>query len=387
MGVKVREKPKGSGEWWIFIDHQNKRKARKIGRDKNLAQKVAKQIEARLVLGKFDMDDKEVPTFGYYAEKWIETVVPFTCKSSTLSDYRAILKNHILPVFNNKFITEINRLLIKEFLVGKLKAGLSESKINHLKSCISGIFELAIDDKMIDLNPTNKLGRLCNKKKQKASKKIDFLTRDELSLLLQTFQKYFPKHYPFVLTLSRTGMRLGEAIGLQWGDIDFNSRFITVQRNITRGKLDTTKNYRARRVDMSLQLTEKLWHLKKERFTEFGDNIPEWIFINSRGNPIDEGNFRGRIFYKTLEIAEIRRIRIHDLRHTYASLLLQNGESMVYVMEQLGHSSIRVTVDTYGHLIPGGNIEAVDKLDDILENATIRNLSATEIKKDLSAIT
>ena len=60
----------------------------------------------------------------------------------------------------------------------------------------------------------------------------------------------------------------------------------------------------------------------------------------------------------------MRPIRIHDIRHTYASLLLQMGESMIYVRDQLGHSSIRITVDTYGHLVPGGNKEAVDRLDD-----------------------
>ncbi|MET0643179.1 MAG: tyrosine-type recombinase/integrase, partial [Candidatus Binatia bacterium] len=63
--------------------------------------------------------------------------------------------------------------------------------------------------------------------------------------------------------------------------------------------------------------------------------------------------------------AKLRRIRFHDLRHTFASLLLQNGESPAYVKEQMGHSSIQVTVDIYGHLVPGGNRQAVDRLDDV----------------------
>ena len=75
--------------------------------------------------------------------------------------------------------------------------------------------------------------------------------------------------------------------------------------------------------------------------------------------------------------AGLRYIRIHDLRHTFASLLIQNGESLAYVKEQLGHHSIRITVDTYGHLVPGGNKAAVDRLDG-LENTTFRNLSATD---------
>ena len=77
-----------------------------------------------------------------------------------------------------------------------------------------------------------------------------------------------------------------------------------------------------------------------------------------------------------LKKAGFRQIHIHDLRHTFASLLIQNGESLAYVKEQMGHSSIKMTVDVYGHLVPGGNKQAVDKLDRI-EEATIRNPVAT----------
>jgi hypothetical protein len=78
-----------------------------------------------------------------------------------------------------------------------------------------------------------------------------------------------------------------------------------------------------------------------------------------------------------LEKAELRRIRFHDLRHTYASLLIAQGESLAYVKDQLGHSSIKITVDLYGHLVPGANRGAVERLAD----ATTRNPHATEVKK------
>ena len=88
------------------------------------------------------------------------------------------------------------------------------------------------------------------------------------------------------------------------------------------------------------------------------------MFYNKYGNPVDPDNLRKRQFYKCLDKAGLRRIRFHDLRHTYASLLLAQGESLVYVKDQLGHSNISITVDTYGHMVPGENRDAVDKLDD-----------------------
>jgi integrase len=97
------------------------------------------------------------------------------------------------------------------------------------------------------------------------------------------------------------------------------------------------------------------------------------VFCTESGGPLDGDNLRHRVFYKLLEKAELRRVRFHDLRHTFASLLLQNGESPTYVKEQMGHSSIQVTVDVYAHLIPGANRQAVDRLDD----ATGRNPRAT----------
>jgi integrase len=92
--------------------------------------------------------------------------------------------------------------------------------------------------------------------------------------------------------------------------------------------------------------------------------VPEWVFINAKANPLDKNGWRKRVFYKALEKANLRKIRIHDLMHTYASLLIQANESLAYIRDQLGHHSIKVTVDIYGHLAPGGNKDAVDRLDD-----------------------
>jgi integrase len=139
-----------------------------------------------------------------------------------------------------------------------------------------------------------------------------------------------------------------------------------VQRNQVQGIITSPKSHRRRRVDMSTQLATTLLALRRqrrERYLEKGLDVPEWVFASREGAILEERNVR-TIFTRLLEKAGLRHVRIHDLRHTFASLLLQQGESIVYVKEQLGHASIQVTVDTYGHLIPGANRIAMDGLDD-----------------------
>jgi integrase len=193
------------------------------------------------------------------------------------------------------------------------------------------------------------------------------LTREEVSLLLTTTKDKLPRYFPLFLCAVRTGMRMGELLALQWGDIDWQSRFIDVHRNYTHWKITTPKSGESRRVDMSRELAQALKDLQTEQQIEAAarawPEVPSWVFCSEVGGLLHPHNVRDRIFYGLLTKAKLRKVRFHDLRHSFASLLLQNGESPVYVKDQMGHSSIQVTVDLYGHLIPGGNKQAVDRLD------------------------
>ena len=130
----------------------------------------------------------------------------------------------------------------------------------------------------------------------------------------------------------------------------------------------TPKSKKSRRVDMSRELRRVLLGLRDERLlAAFGkgksDISGELVFPSEAGTPIEMNNFIARVFKPLLTTAGFRSIRFHDLRHSFGSLLNQTGTSLAYVRDQMGHSSIQVTVDTYGHLIPGANITFVDRLD------------------------
>jgi integrase len=180
-------------------------------------------------------------------------------------------------------------------------------------------------------------------------------------------QYYDFQSYVILLALLHTGLRSAECGGLQWQDLDIHNRFLIIRRQFSRGKIrNQTKTSKRRSVDVSTVLLAEMQRLKamrREKYLAKGKNdIPEFIFLNTDGKPMDMQNFRERVYNKCCDKAQIRRRRLHDTRHTFASLLLMNGESLKYVSGQLGHSSIVLTADTYSHFIPGFNRAAVDRL-------------------------
>lgn len=163
-------------------------------------------------------------------------------------------------------------------------------------------------------------------------------------------------------------MRVGEALALQLGDIDFNGRFINVQRGLSRGRIETPKSGKSRRVDMTLQLADAL-NVQIAENNKKGMRLglggpPEYLFTNEKGGFIDLNNWRRRVFNNALKKAGLRKIRVHDLRHTYATLRIAKGDSILDTSNQLGHHSVKLTLDTYSHWLPGKSKAEVDELDD-----------------------
>jgi integrase len=382
MGVKVRERPEGSGVYWVFIDHQGHRKAKRIGRDKGEAEKAAKKIEAKLTLGELGLLAKEQnlkPTFKKYAEYWLETYVKPLRRITTYERYRDMLNRHVFPVLGDKPIDQIKRTDIRDLILQKRKTGLSSSMLCLIRDVISGPMGYAVEDEIIPGNPVSGILKRLQLEREKRIT-VEPMNEQEVQLFLDVCFQHFREHWEFFLCAFRTGMRLGELLGLKWGDIDWHGKFIRVERSYKRGHFDKTKTGKARRVDMSDQLEAALKELltaRKREAVRTGSPAPLAFIFQRDGNPIEQNHIR-RIFKRVLTKAGIREMRIHDIRHTYASLLLSQGESPVYVKEQLGHQSIQITVDIYGHLIPSSNRGAVNRLDSPQPSATQAQPAQTE---------
>ncbi len=379
MGVKVRER---NGAWWIFIDHHGQRKARRIGTGasgKKAAQQVAQQIQARFSLGQTAFDQQ---TAGVTLEAFAETFlhrIEHTRKPSTHEGYQQTLTHNILPALGKLDLHLVTREKVKALAMAGLQKGQSPKTVQNTIRCLSSLLSHAVEDGLLAVNPAFKPGKFLPR--ISARRGINPLTRAEISTLLDTAKTKAARYYPLFLCAARTGLRMGELLGLRWEDLDFHNRLIQVSRNYTHWTLTTPKSGENRKVDMSLELTQVLKDLEidrqLEKVTREWKNLPPWVFCNEHGGLLNPNHVRDRFFYGLLKKAGLRRVRFHDLRHSFASLLLQQGESPVYVKEQLGHSSIQITVDCYGHLIPGGNKQAVDKLDTPMNRSVFEAESAT----------
>jgi integrase len=374
MGVKVRKR---GGKWYIYVDHHGRRTCRSVGASRELAEQVRRQLEAKLALGDdrgvFGTHEAMVPTFSAYAEQWLKDYARVECKTSTADGYEGVLRQYLQPKFAKRRLDEIKRDDVKALINSLIAKELSRNTIRNALCVIRGMFNQAIESNLIEINPAARLGRFTRTAKTGETKVVSLLPT-EVQQFLDAAKELYPEYYAVFLTALRAGLRRGELVALQWGDIQFGkdendtNRFIVVKHNYVRREHTTTKSKKSRRVDLSKELRRALLEVRDKQMLDAflngkNDISADLVFPSPQGTILDPDNLYHRYFLPVLAKAGIRKIRLHDLRHTFGSLLIQNGASIVYVKEQMGHSSIQVTVDTYGHLIPGANVNWVDRLD------------------------
>jgi len=349
--------------------YKNGRRKFKTFTNRKEAEAFAKTLGKLLLQDDYNLprrgeDGRLVPTFKEAAGKWFSTHVEMNCRPSTVEGYRYLLDTHVLPTFGGMRLDEITKDAVRTYCAGKKEAGMAPRSIRYMLATISGVFNRAIEDGLVAKNPAAKPAKII--RVEDTREKVSALTDEEVRDLLAAAKEHLPRFHPFLLTAFRTGMRQGELVALEWSSIDWRGKFIEVGRSYRKGLFSTTKSGKIRRVDMSDQLAVVLEEHRKRiaaAALKSGRAMPELVFPAPGWSPMDPSNIR-RDFNFVLTKAKLRRIRFHDARHTFASLLLRKGESPVYVQHQLGHHDISMTVGTYGHLIPGENRQAVNRLDD-----------------------
>jgi integrase len=319
-------------------------------------------------------------TVGQWLARWHESDVALRLKPSSHETYEQIIRLHLRPDLGGIPLIALTRQQIKNFLAHRVRTGLGRARLQLTLAVLTTALNAAVDDGLLAANPALRLGRY-TAQSHKPIREIEIFTPVELEQLLTTAERLAPDLFLLVLVMARTGLRLGEALTLRVGDLDLTRRDLWVRRSwgtdtrrYGEARIGSPKSRRLRRVDLSRHLCDALQRALGLREAEAilqRRGVSPWLFEGPAGGPMTRNQFQPR-WRRLLKRAGIRPRKAHTLRHTFASQLIQNGENLAYVRDQLGHHSIKMTVDVYGHLLPGDKA-AVDRLD----GPTIRNLPAT----------
>ena len=303
-------------------------------------------------------------TFREFIDMWrSEHVATQDLKAATIRAYDSVIDRHLLPAFGNQRIDRITAESIRRFFKEKQEATskkinrpLSKKTLVNTLRLLNSIFNFAMTIELLVKNPCTGI-----KLPRAPKREMDFLRPEEVRAFLAAFTD--EEMRCFFTTAVMTGMRRGELLGLQWDDIDYRASVIRIRRSIANGQIQLPKTDKSRR---AIQVGPALLQALRAHKLRTGGRS-SFVFTTKGGTLIDPDNMVKRVFEPTLRAAGIERhIRFHDLRHSFASILINEGANLKFVSEQLGHASIVITLDRYSHLIAERHDDTVSKFEKLL---------------------
>ena len=356
---------------YMGLDANGKRKYhnKTIHGNKKDAERYRNKVAREKDLGTFVEPTKEA--LAGFLDNWLEQVVKARVRERTYNDYSDKVRLYIKPSLGDYKLQQIDPEKINALYNKMLEDGLSARSVRFTHTVLRNALEQAVKWGKLYRNPADlvDLPRQ-NKKEMKA------LSPEQAGRFLEA-TIYSPHKALFSLLIS-SGVRPGEALGLKWDDVDFENKRIIVRRalsSVSGGgwKLEEPKTSRSRRtIPLPLTTMKDLREHEKDQAAEKLKSEPGkyndqgFVFAYKNGEPLTLRNLTRRHFKPLLEKAGLPDIRLYDLRHTCATLLLSAGENPKVVSERLGHASVTLTLDTYSHVLPDMQESAASKLENML---------------------
>ena len=325
---------------------------------KSVSAKTRAEVVRKLKVLSRQIDDglvtaQKAPTLEFLFERWFVDVMIREVVRSTIDNYRSIVKFHILPTLGRKRVDELTVAEVDRLLAAKMSSGLSPSTVHRIRAVLSQCLDQGI---RWGVTPRN-VARLSRSPKLTRPEGRT-LSPEQARRLLASLRGH--RNEALYTLMLATGLRRGETLGLRWEDVDLNRGVVRIRRSLKRegGHIVTadTKTLKSRRaVNLPEPVVEILVRHRDEQEKERVDLEAAWVetgfvFTSSIGTPIDPRNLY-RDFQKVCENAGLSHWHPHELRHSAASLMLANGVKLQVVSQVLGHSSIRMTADVYGHIL------------------------------------
>jgi integrase len=238
--------------------------------------------------------------FGPHVRAW-HARYKVTFKPSYQETSLSLIDRHLVPFFGEKDLREISEADLLDYITLKLDAGLAPTTITTGLSIVRRVLNLAVRDELISRNSAANLGELMRRVDRRIATEVKIVeswSREEAQTLLRVAAEHEPRFEPMLRFLLSTGARRGEALGLQWADIDFDRRRILIRRAITKGICVTPKSGKARSIAMPAGLADTFFDLltarRQEALHRGWPDVPVWVFCSEAGTPIDERNLTAR---------------------------------------------------------------------------------------------
>ncbi|OPY83445.1 MAG: putative prophage phiRv2 integrase [Syntrophus sp. PtaU1.Bin005] len=362
--------------WVIDAYDQHGKRYRKTlpdGTTKGKAREILREVEEKIERRTF-AHEKKIPTFSEVAGQWLEHKKS-NLRETTWEMYAYLLKCHFKELEKTR-IDMVTIATVEKFISTRQKGHMNLSTLRKILVTFNQIMAYAVRHRHIDFNPVRDAEKPRNQGKEVVTETIKVLNPEQIKAFLEevTNQKY----HTLFLTAIMTGARQGELLGLKWEDVDFSRKQIHIQRTFNHGRFFAPKTKGSnRKIDLAPVVIKALAQWK------LSDGKNDLIFPSDAGTPMDCMNMVHNQFHPALNRAGCPRIRFHDLRHTTASLLLDQGENIKYISSQLGHANPTTTLNIYAHLMKTENQAAVCRLENTIFEGTGHNLVTNE-KKELT---
>jgi integrase len=314
-------------------------------------------------------------TVADYLNDWLKNSAKPAIRVSTYVQYESVVRANLIPIIGGVRLSKLRPEHVQALYAALVSQKLASRTIRKIAIVLKRALSQAERFRLIHSNPA----RLVSPPKVE-HREMRVLTAEQARKFLDEAQG--DRCWPLFVVAVHTGMRQAELLGLQWDDVSFSRKTITVARTATYVAHDlvigSPKTKRsARTIDASKTVLEALGAQRAMVMREGLASCP-WVFPSQAGEVQKANTVKRRHFSKILKAAELPKVRFHDLRHTAASLMLQAGINPKIISERLGHSSIGITLDTYGHIMPGMGRDASDRLDAVLSGAVGCQLAVKE---------
>ena len=348
-----------NGKLWITFYHQSTRYRRTLGLDDNrtnrklATNKLIPEITYKLNSGKFfETDKSKIPTVDEYAKISFE-LHSKTRKATTTYDYETSLRLHISPTFGNKRLNIIKPSDI-QLWQNRLLDTLKPRRVRNIRATFNTIFEDAMRDEIIDKNPISRV------KTPRLDKiEVKSFSLEEMKLIIATAKGEMKA---FTALGFFTGLRSGEMIGLRWEDVDFTKKEIHIKRTIKMGEISTPKTKNSVR---TIDILDNLLPYLQEQY-KLTSKKKSYVFLNKDDEHYyDIKRIRNTKWKNLLKECKIEYRTIYQMRHTFATVMIENSEDILWVSNMLGHADASMTLQMYAKYRKRENIKRASFLGNI----------------------